>query len=122
MEDLTKQLLYSIAYHLAFRDDMGKLVYKVRIEDKGNTKPYQRIYLDPNIEVFPNRYKKCRTDKKTLLLHIIEDHFKLAYNANNSTYIDVKKRNFVPGTYIYDRPYNSKKRNWSKEEVTNNED
>lgn len=92
----TDLLLKEIAKHLSTRRECKGVEY--RLEISANS-----IRFEPDIQVFPNRYIKCKGSEHSVIYHILMTVF---------NQLDENTEIFVEGVYRYVKPYNSKKRNW----------
>lgn len=92
----TDLLLKEIAKHLSTRRECKGIEYRLEISASS-------IHFEPDIQVFPNRYIKCKGSEHSVIHHILMTVF---------NQIDTNTDKFVKGVYKYAKPYNSKKRNW----------
>ena len=109
---LTKQVLKCIADHLSGRYDCRGIEYTVTIGTDVNT---QFIAFEPTRFVFPNRYKRCETDKINIMFHVIREHFPQLYVDTDSmfgTYVDTSK--LIKGVYVYQSSVDNKRRRWKR--------
>lgn len=109
---LTQQLLKKIASRLASRDDCKGMEYVVHVEYDG---PTCKIWMDDPVYVYPDRYSRKKENKQ----HIIEHVFKTYMHPNlYKGHADVEgvflaEEVFVPGTYVYRKSVDSKRRSWT---------
>ena len=90
----TQNLLYLISNHLSGRECCRGIEYTVIISEN-------QIQFQPDVKVYPNRYRKSKYDQMNVVDHIIQDHLIVQYcrDVDGSFYVDTDR--FVRGKYIY---------------------
>lgn len=107
---LTKELLNSIANHLSGRKDCKGVNYVVTIHH-----PHSTLTIVPNIQVLPNRYRRCERDKVSVLVHVIQEHMtELFVGFDSQMNLVVESDMLVPGTYVYESSIDGKRRRWNR--------
>lgn len=96
----TTKFLSCLAKRLASRNDCRGLNYEVYIQSDG-------VFMDPNIKVYPSRYKRKDIDLVSAPLYIAQTHFSI-YDFQ-----DIES-NFITGTYCYESSVDNKKRRWRR--------
>lgn len=91
----TYELLYGVSKRLASREDCKDVEYKITISDK-------YIYMEPDVDVFPNTHSRSQSDKRSVINHILWQ-----------LYIEDSDLKFVPGIYVYQKSINSRRR-WTR--------
>lgn len=108
--DRTKQLLQSISSHLSYRSCCRQVQYVVTISDN------YEIQMYPDIQVFPNRYNHRKSDKLSVLEHVLREHVPSPYlpldTDNGCKGYVVLSKHFVPGVYTYKLSIDKKRRKW----------
>ena len=92
----TEEFLKLLSYRLSGRTELSKVNYNVHISI-GN-----KIRMSPVVYVYPNRYRRCETDKIDAVSFIL------------STFIGKDSRKFVPGDYLYQSSIDNRRRKWIK--------
>lgn len=110
---LTKDVLNTIAKHLAGRPDCKNLNYLVTI---GPEEVPDCIIFEPvRIRVLPNRYKRHESDKVSVLTHVIRDHFPDLYKGPDGQFnVKADTDKLVKGVYVYESSIDHKRRRWVK--------
>lgn len=95
--DRTNLLMNILSRRLSSRDDCKCQQYILSITSDGI---YQSISFEPNVLVYPNTYKRNKSDKLHVLMYVLNHYFEdfvIVYEDK----IMVKPATFVDGTYIY---------------------
>jgi len=113
--ELTKQVLTCISSHLSSRGDCKGVKYEVEIGPEN----YQNLVLftPTRIKVFPNRYRRCKRDKVTIISHVFKEHFPdllIETDDGFNTYVDTSK--LVRGVYEYQPSIDNKRRRWIRKQ------
>lgn len=109
MATRTEPLLNCIASHLSSRPECRNLRYSADISSNG------RIVFEPNIQVFPSRYRRKPGDRTDVLDHVLREHFPDVIDyIDDSGYIYVDTSKIVPGRYKYVLRIDRKRRCWSR--------
>lgn len=96
MKTVTENFLMSISDRLSGRTDCKQTEYVVRISNSG-------ITMEPTVNIYPNRYYRKDTDKRTVL----------QYALQRLTSYQIKHK-LVPGTYVYRLSAAKKSRKWMR--------
>lgn len=91
----TETLLKGIVARLSGRDELKSVNYTITISSKN------KVTMTPIVYVYPNRYRRCESDKSDIVSFILETQ--LANRGN---------RSFVPGQYTYQSSFDGKRRQW----------
>jgi len=77
------------------------------------------IGMSPLFYIYPDRHRRSKMDKKTILDYAIHTLFEsdgseVNYHWNNSVKVVMEDDCFVPGSYIYKKYENANRRKWVK--------
>lgn len=111
--ELTMKLLKEISSHLSGRTDCALVQYKVGIKAGQD---FDTIIMLPNIEVFPNQRTRTKDSKRSILEHVLTQHFHptIFQTRTDPGILKVRKNVFCPGVYGYCFSVNSKYRRWKR--------
>lgn len=109
--DRTLEMLLTISSHLSSRESCKGVEYTVKVSgDK-----LQEVTFDPEIYVFPDRYRRKSLDRESIVSHVLLHHFpELIQRKSAKGEYYLKPMSLVSGTYVYRLSYDRRSRKWDR--------